>query len=70
MPFVHLANGDVKHHTQEELDDRYGDETPKVYRDGGVESAVIGIYPDDVEFEDEASDDDETADNEREDETE
>jgi hypothetical protein len=52
MPFVHLANGDVKHHSQEELDDLFGQVGhSRAYRDNGVESQVIGIYPDDVEYE-------------------
>lgn len=70
MPYVHLANGDVKQVSQEELDDRYGDETPKVFRDGGKESAIIGIYSDDVEYEDESAHDENAPDDEREDEKE
>lgn len=70
MPYVHLANGDVVHHTQEELDDRYGEETPRVYRNGGKESGIIGIYADDVEYEDESAHDENAPDDEREDEKE
>jgi hypothetical protein len=52
MPFVHLANGDVKHHTQEELDSLFNElGHSRAYRDNGVESQVIGVYPDDVEYE-------------------
>lgn len=50
MPFVHLANGDVIHHTQKELDDIYGDDVPNAYRKDGKESGIIGIYADDVEL--------------------
>lgn len=62
MPFVHLANGDVKHLDNDELNDRYGNETPRTYRDSGVESAIIGIYPDDVEYEEEKAEEDNSAD--------
>jgi hypothetical protein len=52
MPYVHLANGDVKTHTQDELDKIFGEAGhSRAYRDNGVESQVIGIYPDDVEYE-------------------
>lgn len=53
MPFVHLANGDVVHHTQDELDERFGNETPTAYRKDGKESGIIGIYADDVDLPDE-----------------
>lgn len=69
MPFVHLANGDVVHHTQDELDERYGNETPIVYRKDGKESGIIGIYADDVEYDD-PHDDENTENTERDGETE
>jgi len=49
MPYVHLANGDVESVTQEDLDDTYGAETPREFVRNGKRSAIIGIYPDDVD---------------------
>lgn len=51
MPYVHLANGDVKELTQDEMVEAFGDGTPMAFRDGGKEYAVIGVYPDAVEVE-------------------
>jgi hypothetical protein len=51
MPYVHLANGDVKKLSPEEMDEQFGDNPPIVFRDGNTESAIIGVYPDDVEIE-------------------
>lgn len=56
MPYVHLANGDVKQFNAKELAAAFGDDTPKVFRDNGVEHHVIGIYPDEVEYDTTVSD--------------
>ena len=51
MPYVHLANGDVKHHTNDELNDIFGEAGhSRAYRSEGKEHTVIGIYPDEVEY--------------------
>lgn len=50
MPYVHLANGDVKQLDAKEMAKAFGDDTPRVFRDNGVEHHVIGIYPDEVEY--------------------
>ena len=50
MPYVHLANGDVKKFDAKEFATAFGDESPRVYRDNGVEHHVIGVYPDEVEY--------------------
>lgn len=58
MPYVHLANGDVRKLDANELKQAFGDEPPHHLRDNGVEHHVIGVYPDEVEYdtsEDEAT---------------
>jgi hypothetical protein len=50
MPYVHLANGDVKQVDAKVFADVFGDEPPRVFRDNGVEHVVIGVYPDEVEY--------------------
>lgn len=50
MPFVHLANGAVKHLTAEEMEKEFGDEPPRVMEDSGVQYAIVGIYPDGVKL--------------------
>lgn len=50
MPYVHLANGDVKQFDAKEMVTAFGDDTPRVYRDSGTEHHVIGVYPDSVEY--------------------
>lgn len=51
MPYVHLANGDVVHHTDKELAQVFGDSGhQRAYRQNGVEHTVIGVYPDEVEY--------------------
>lgn len=56
MAYVHLANGDVKHFDDKEFAKAFGDETPRVFRDNGTEHHVIGIYPDEVEYDTTVSD--------------
>jgi len=56
MPYVHLANGDVKKFDAKEFDAAFGDESPRVFRDNGVEHHVIGVYPDEVEYDTSVSD--------------
>lgn len=56
MPYVHLANGDVKQYDQKEFDATFGDQGARVFRDNGVEHHVIGIYPDEVEYDTSVSD--------------
>jgi hypothetical protein len=50
MPYVHLANGDVRKLNADELTKAFGDESPRVLRDNGTEYHVIGVYPDEVEY--------------------
>jgi hypothetical protein len=50
MPYVHLANGDVQHLNAAEYAKVFGNETPKAFRDNGTEHVVIGVYPDEVEY--------------------
>ena len=50
MPYVHLANGDVRHMNAKEFTNAFGDETPRAFRDNGVEHHIIGVYPDEVEY--------------------
>jgi len=50
MPYVHLANGDVKEFNAKEFVATFGDEPVRVFRDNGVEHHVIGVYPDSVEY--------------------
>jgi hypothetical protein len=50
MPYVHLANGDVKQFDAKEYAKTFGDDTVRVFRDNGVEHHVIGVYPDEVEY--------------------
>jgi len=50
MPYVHLANGDVKHFDAEEFVKAFGDGAQTHYRENGVEHHVIGVYPDEVEY--------------------
>lgn len=50
MPYVHLANGDVKHLSAKELEKSQAESgSPHAFREGGMEHTVIGIYPDEVE---------------------
>jgi hypothetical protein len=50
MPYVHLANGDVKHLTAKELVlSREESGTPHAFRMDGMEHTVIGVFPDEVE---------------------
>ena len=56
MPYVHLANGDVKKFDTKELFNAFGDESQRVFRDNGVEHHVIGVYPDEVEYDTSVSD--------------
>lgn len=52
MPYVHLANGDVYRLTAEELAASQEESgTPLAFRKNGMEHAVIGVYPDEVEHE-------------------
>lgn len=51
MPYVQLANGQTKKLNDEEFTKAFGDEPPKAYRDGGKEHMVVGVYPDEVEYE-------------------
>ena len=53
MTYVHLANGEVKHFDAKELASTFGDEPPRVFRDNGTEHHVIGVYPDEVEYDNE-----------------
>jgi len=50
MSYVHLANGDVRKLNAEEFTQAFGDEPPRVFRDNGTEHHVIGVYPDEVEY--------------------
>jgi hypothetical protein len=51
MPYVHLANGDVVTLTNDELNDAFADQGhTRAYRKDGKEHTVIGIYPDEVEY--------------------
>lgn len=50
MAYVHLANGDVRKLNADELKQAFGDESPRVFRDNGTEHHVIGVYPDEVEY--------------------
>jgi hypothetical protein len=50
MPYVHLANGEARKLNAEELTQAFGDEPPRVLRDNGTEHHVIGVYPDEVEY--------------------
>jgi hypothetical protein len=50
MPYVHLANGDVEKVTAKELAASQKESgTPNAFRKNGMEHAVIGVYPDEVE---------------------
>ena len=51
MPYLHLANGETKQLTDEEMRETFGDEPPMVYKDGNTEYTIIGVYPDGVELE-------------------
>lgn len=50
MPYVHLANGDVRQLDTKEMTATFGDERPSVLRDNGIEHHIIGVYPDEVEY--------------------
>lgn len=51
MPYVHLANGDVKTLDAKEMEEAFGEiGHQRAYRENGVEHQVIGIYPDSVEY--------------------
>ena len=50
MPYVHLANGTIKQLTDDEMQETFGDESPRVFRDGNIEYTIVGIYPDGVEM--------------------
>lgn len=46
MPYIHLANGDVRKVTTKELtanNEQSG--SPRVWRENGMEHHVIGVYP-------------------------
>lgn len=51
MPFVHLANGNVEHFTQDEYNEAFGDAPANALTVDGVQSQVIGVYNDDVQIE-------------------
>jgi len=50
MAYVHLANGEVRKLNADEFTKAFGDETPRVFRENGVEHNVIGVYADEVEY--------------------
>ena len=50
MTYVHLANGEVKQMDDKEFSKAFGDDVPRVFRDNGQEHTVIGVYPDEVEY--------------------
>ena len=56
MPYVHLANGDVRKFDTKELFNAFGDGSQRVFRDNGVEHHVIGVYPGEVEYDTSVSD--------------
>ena len=56
MPYVWLANGDVKQLNAKEMTQAFGDERPSVFRDNGTEHHVVGVYPDEVEYDTSVSD--------------
>lgn len=51
MAYVHLADGSTKHLNEDEYTKAFGDEPPRVYRNSGKEHMVVGVYPDEVEYE-------------------
>jgi hypothetical protein len=52
MPYVHLANGDVKQLSHDDLQRAFElSGSPRAYRENGTEHTVIGVYPDEVEYE-------------------
>ena len=63
MTYVHLANGEVKQIDDKEFTKRFGDEPPRFFRDNGKEHQIIGVYPDEVEYDD--SDEKDEADRQR-----
>lgn len=51
MPYLQLGNGETKKLSNDEIAKMFGDEPPRVYRTDGVEHMIIGIHPDEVEYE-------------------
>jgi hypothetical protein len=50
MPYVHLANGDVKKVTEKELNQNHEDSgSTQVFRMDGMEHHIIGVYPEEYE---------------------
>lgn len=50
MPYLQLGNGQTKKLSNDEITEMYGDESPRVYRADGVEHMIVGIHPDEVEY--------------------
>lgn len=65
MPYVHLANGDVKQFDVKEYAKTFGDEPVRTFRDNGTEHHVIGVYPDEVEYDTTVSDAEQKANDDR-----
>lgn len=54
MPYVHLANGDVKKVSDKELNANHeASGSTKVFRENGTEHHIIGVYPEEYEYQDE-----------------
>lgn len=52
--YVHLANGEVRKASAKTLANMH---SPHTWRENGIEHAVIGTYPREVEFKDEKEED-------------
>lgn len=50
MPYVHLANGEHRKLTPDEFAKAFGDDVPRTLRDNGTEHHVVGVYPEEVEY--------------------